>query len=173
VVVQRTYLLFSRLFVSRESQKGSSDTSTEDEVRQACDQYDAALNQLYNGDATLMMEVWSHSADVTALHPVAGRKLGWEQIRASWEQVAQLCSGGQAILRDPLIRVGTDLAYVVGTTEVHVTIAGEVISYESRVTRIFRREAGVWKCIHQHVDIAPALQAIINRLQAASGESSS
>ncbi len=147
--------------------------STEDEVRQACDQYDAALNHLLNGDAGLMMEIWSHSADVTALHPVAGRKLGWEQIRASWEQFAQLCSGGQVTLRDPLIRVGTDLAYVVGTNAVQVTVAGEAISYELRVTRIFRREAGVWKSIHQHADVVPALQAILGRLQAASVQTSS
>ncbi len=116
-----------------------------------------------------MIEVWSHSADVTALLPVAGRKLGWEQIRTSWEQFARLCSGGQVTLRDPLVRVGTDLAYMVSTNAVQVTVAGEAIAYELRVTRIFRREAGVWKCIHQHADVAPALQAIINRLQAASG----
>jgi ketosteroid isomerase-like protein len=147
--------------------------STEDEVRQACDQYDAALNHLLNGDTGLLMEVWSHSADVTALQPVAGRTLGWEQVRASWEQFAQLCSGGQITLRDPLIRVGTDLAYVVGTNAVQVTVAGEAISFEQRVTRIFRREAGVWKIIHQHADVVPALQAILDRLQATPGQPSS
>jgi hypothetical protein len=81
--------------------------STEDEVRQACDQYYAALNHMLNGDAELMMEVWSHSSDVTVMHPVAGLPVGWEQVRASWEQFAHLCSGGQVILRDPLFRVGT------------------------------------------------------------------
>ncbi len=166
-------IYFSRLFVSREPEKGTSYTSTEDEVRQACDQYDAALNHLLNGDAGLMMEIWSHSVDVTALHPVAGRKLGWEQVRPSWEQFAQLCSGGQVTLRDALIRVGTDLAYVVGTNAVQVTVAGEAISYEMRVTRIFRREARVWKIIHQHADVVPALQAILSRLQSSSGQTSS
>jgi ketosteroid isomerase-like protein len=115
--------------------------STEDEVRQACDQYYAALNRLLNGDAGPMMEIWSHSPDVTVLHPVAGVTVGWEQVRASWEQFAQLCSGGQVTLRDPLIRVGTDLAYVVGTNAAQATVAGETISFELRVTHIFRREA--------------------------------
>src|SRR2546430_15082029 len=103
--------------------------STENEVRQACDQYYTALNHLLNGDAELMMEVWSHSSDVTVMHPVAGLPVGWEQVRASWEQFAQLCSGGQVTLRDPLIRVGTDLAYVVGTNAVQATVAGETISF--------------------------------------------
>ena len=147
--------------------------STENEVRQACDQYYTALNHLLNGDAELMMEVWSHSSDVTVMHPVACLPVGWEQVRASWEQFAQLCSGGQVTLRDPLFRVGTDLAYVVGTNAVQATLAGETISFELRVTHIFRREAGVWKSIHQHADIVPAMQAILNRLQAASGQTSS
>ena len=147
--------------------------STENEVRQACDQYYTALNHLLNGDAELMMEVWSHSSDVTVMHPVAGLPVGWEQVRASWEQFAQLCSGGQVTLRDPLFRVGTDLAYVVGTNAVQATLAGETISFELRVTHIFRREAGAWKSIHQHADVAPALQAILDHLQTASGPTGS
>lgn len=147
--------------------------STEDEVRQACDQYYAALNHLLNGDAELMMEVWSHSSDVTVMHPVAGLPMGWEKVRTSWKQLAQLCSGGQVTLRDPLIRGGTDLAYVVGTNAAQATVAGETISFELRVTHIFRREAGGWKAVHQHVDVVPAMQAILDRLQASAGQTSS
>jgi ketosteroid isomerase-like protein len=62
---------------------------------------------------------------------------------------------------------------VVGTNAAQATLAGETISFELRVTHIFRREAGVWKSIHQHADIVPAMQAILNRLQTASGQPSS
>lgn len=147
--------------------------STEDEVRQACDQYYVALNRVANGDAGPMMEIWSHSPDVTVLHPLAGVTVGWEQVRASWEQFAQQSSGGQITLRDPLIRVGTDLAYVVGTNASQATVTGETISFELRATHIFRREAGGWKAVHQHVEIAPAMQAIRDRLQASAGPTSS
>jgi ketosteroid isomerase-like protein len=147
--------------------------STEDEVRQASDQFYAALNRLLNGDAALMMEVWSHSPDVTVLHPVAGVTVGWEQVRASWEQFAHLCSGGQVTIRDPLIRVGTELAYVVATNAAQATVAGETISFELRATHIFRGEAGGWKVVHQHVDLLPAMQAILDRLQASAGQISS
>ncbi len=147
--------------------------STEDEVRQASDQYYAALNHLLNGDAGLMTEVWSHSSDVTVMHPVVGLVVGWEQVRASWEQFAQLCSGGQVTLRDPLLRVRGDLAYEVGTESVQVTVAGETISFRPRVTHIYHREAGGWKIVHQHTDVEPAMQAILDRLQASAGQTSS
>jgi ketosteroid isomerase-like protein len=130
--------------------EGTSRMSTEEEVRQVSDQYIAALNRMLNSDAGPMMEIWSHSPDVTVLHPVAGVTVGWEQVRASWKQFAQLCSGGQVTLRDPLIRVGTDLAYVVGTNAAQATVAGETISFELRVTHIFRREAGGWKAVHRY-----------------------
>ncbi len=146
--------------------------STEDEVRQASDQYYAALNHLLNGDAGLMTEVWSHSSDVTVMHPVVGLVVGWEQVRASWEQFAQLCSGGQVTLRDPLLRVSGDLAYEVGTESVQVTVAGETISFRPRVTHIYHREAGGWKIVHQHTDVEPAMQAILDRLQASAGQTS-
>ena len=146
--------------------------STEDEVRQASDQFYAALNRMLNGDAGPVMEIWSHSSDVTTMHPVGGREVGWEQVRASWEQFAQLCSGGQGTLRDPLIRVVGDLAYEVGTESGEGTIAGQSFSFEHRVTNVYRREAGGWKIVHHHTDIAPALQEILSRLQPPPGQAS-
>ncbi len=69
--------------------------SAEDEVRQASEQYYAALTGLLNGDAGPLMQIWSHSPDVTALNPYGGREVGWEQVRVPWEQTAAICSGGQ------------------------------------------------------------------------------
>jgi ketosteroid isomerase-like protein len=147
--------------------------STENEVRQASAQFYAALNCLMNGNAGPMMEIWSHSPDTTAMQPIGGQDISWEQIRASWEQAAGLFSSGHVTKGDSLIRVGTDLAYEVGIDAVQATVAGETTSFELRFTYIFRREAGGWKLVHQHADIVPAMQAILNRVQAASGQSSS
>ena len=73
--------------------------ATEDEVRQVSNQFYAALNRMANGDASPMMEVWSHSSDVTTMHPIGGREVGWEQVRVPWEQVAAMSGGGQVTLR--------------------------------------------------------------------------
>ena len=99
---------------------------TEDEVCQVSDQFKAALNHMLNGDAGPMMEVWSHNSDVTTLHPVEGRQIGWEQVRGSFEQFAHLCSSGQIATRDSLIRVGTEAgegtlaAYLIKTSDTSV-----------------------------------------------------
>jgi len=48
--------------------------AAEDEVRQASDQVYAALNRMANGDAGPMMEVWSHTSDVSTMPPIGGRE---------------------------------------------------------------------------------------------------
>jgi ketosteroid isomerase-like protein len=98
--------------------------SAEEEVRQASEQFYAALNRFLNGDTEPMMEVWSHGSDVTAMHPVPGRQVDWEEVRAAWEQIASLNSGGQVPVPDLLVRAGSDLAYTIGTERVEVTLAG-------------------------------------------------
>lgn len=140
--------------------------STQDEVRQVSEQFYTALNRMANGDAGPMMEVWSHSSDVTTMHPLGGREVGWEQVRVPWEQVAAIASGGQVTLRDQLILVVGDAAYEVGIETGEITLAGQHASFEERVTNIYRLEAGAWKIVHHHSDVQPALQAILQRLQA-------
>src|SRR5215212_6394758 len=64
--------------------------AAEDEVRQASEQFYAALNRTLNGDPGPMEEIWSHGSDVSAMHPSGGRMVGWEEVRASWEQAQPL-----------------------------------------------------------------------------------
>ena len=101
--------------------------STEDEIRKASDQFYAALNRMANGDAGPMVDVWSHSADVTAMHPIGGREAGWDAVRGSWEQVAQITSDGQVTLSDQLIHVLGDMAYELGTEHVTMKLAGHPV----------------------------------------------
>jgi ketosteroid isomerase-like protein len=143
--------------------------AAEDEVRQASDRFYAALNRMLNGDAGPLSEVWSHESDVTTLHPIGGRQVGWEQVRPIWEQVAHICSGGQVRLDDQLLRTGGDLAYEVGTERGQATMAGQTITVDQRVTNVYRREAGGWKVVHHHTDISPQMQELASRLQAQAG----
>ena len=141
--------------------------SAEDEVRDASSKFYAALNRMANGDAGPLAGVWSHSAEVTTMHPIGGREVGWDQVRKSWEQVAQLSSGGQVELADQAIRVAGDLAYELGVERGRLTLAGQEVTIDHRVTNIYRREAGAWKVVHHHADIAPAMLDVLNQLKAA------
>jgi ketosteroid isomerase-like protein len=141
--------------------------STEDEVRNASAQFYAALNRMLDGDTAPLADIWSHSTAVTTMHPIGGRQAGWDEVRGSFEQVAQLASGGRAELRDQSIQVAGDVAYEVGVEQGQAKVAGEQFAIEQRVTNIYRREAGEWKIVHHHTDVSPAMLDILSRLQAA------
>ena len=140
--------------------------SAEDEVRDASNKFYAALNRMANGDAGPLAAIWSHAATVTTMHPIGGREAGWDQVRNSWEQVAQLSSGGQVKLDDQVIQIAGDAAYELGVERGQMTLAGQQVTIDHRVTNIYRREAGAWKIVHHHTDVAPAMVDIVNRLQA-------
>ena len=139
--------------------------STEDDVRKASKQFYARLNRMVNGDADPLKDIWSHSAAVTAMHPIGGRQVGWDAVRASFEKVAQLASGGKVELKDQLIRVVGDAAFEAGVEYGQLKLAGQPVTIEHRVTNIYQRETGAWKIIHHHTDTSPEMQDVLSQLQ--------
>ncbi|HEX9879665.1 MAG TPA: nuclear transport factor 2 family protein [Candidatus Binatia bacterium] len=139
---------------------------SENEVRKASKQFYAALNRMVNGDAGPLENIWSHSAAVTTMHPIGGREVGWDKVRASWEQVAKLASQGQVKLDNQTIQVAGDTAYELGVEHGQFKLAGQPVKIEQRVTNIYRREAAGWKVVHHHTDASPAMQDLLKRLQA-------
>ena len=140
--------------------------STEIEVRKASEQNYAAMNRMLNGDAAPLADIWSHSTAVSTMHPIGSRQVGWEQVRESFEQVAQIASNGQVKLRDQIVHVAGDVAYELGVEHGQVKIAGQQVTIEHRVTNIYRREAEGWKIVHHHTDLSPALLDVLSRMNA-------
>jgi ketosteroid isomerase-like protein len=129
--------------------------AAQDEVSQASEQFYAALNSMLNGDPGPMMEVWSHGSDASAMHPFGGRSLGWEEVRAGWEQAAQAFSGGQVTLDEmAVVPISEDAAYTLGTEHGQASIGEETVGIDWRVTNIYRREADEWKIVHHHTDFS-------------------
>jgi hypothetical protein len=110
--------------------------AAEDEVRQASEQFYAALNSVLDGgDSGPMEEIWSRGSDVSAMHPFGGRVLGWEEVRASWEQAAQAFSGGQVASDEMVVfPITEDAAYTLGTEHGQARIGDETVGIEWRVT---------------------------------------
>ena len=143
----------------------------EDEIRQASERFYAALTRALNGDLGPMMEVWSHGSDAATMHPLGGRELGWEEVRAGWEQAAQAFSEGQVSLDDlVVVPVTEDAAYTLGTEYGQAKVGDEPVRIDWRATNVYRREAGEWKMVHHHADVSPELVEVIARLQGQQGQ---
>src|SRR5215203_4201154 len=134
----------------------------EDEIRQASEQFYAALNRMINGDPEPMMEVWSHGSDVATMHPLGGRETGWREVRASWEQVAQEFSDGQVSIEGlVVVPLSDDVAYTLGTEQGQAKLGDERVGIDWRVTNIYRREGGEWKMVHHHADVSPEVVEVL------------
>ena len=136
--------------------------AVEDEVRQASKQFYEALNSTINGDPQPMMEIWSHGSDASAMHPFGSRSLGWEEVRAGWEQAAQAFSGGQVALDEMVVfAISEDAAYTLGTEHGQASVGDQTVGIDWRVTNIYRREAEGWKIVHHHTDVSPELVEVL------------
>jgi ketosteroid isomerase-like protein len=138
---------------------------TEGDVRAASDRFYDALDRMANGDAGPMMEVWSHRDDVTTMHPLGGREVGWEAVREPWETVASMADSGEITRTDQLIRVLGDAAYEVVTEKASMTLAGQSLDAAYRATNVYRLEDGEWKIVHHHADIDPTFIEILQKLE--------
>lgn len=138
--------------------------SAEREVREASDRFYRALSRMADGDASGMSDVWSHSEEVTAMHPIGFRETGWDAVRSSFEKVAAMADHGQVDLSERQVRILGDVAYETGVERGTLTLAGQDVELEHRVTNIYRREGGLWKLIHHHLDASAAMQDVVSRL---------
>jgi ketosteroid isomerase-like protein len=141
--------------------------STEDEVRNASNQFYAALNKMVNGSSQSLSDIWSHSPAVTTMHPIGGREVGWKDVWATWDQTAKVASNGQVKLQDQIIRVAGDMAYEIGIENADFRIAGQKVTDQVRVTNIYQKESGTWKIVHHHSDLSLAMVEILHKLQKA------
>lgn len=127
-----------------------------EDVRQASDRFYAALNQGMMGDTSEMVAICSHADDVSTMHPLGGRQIGWPEVRSSWEMASHAISSGFVEVRDLQITLlGDDAAFTTGTEHAAATIGGTPVTFSGRCTNVYRREDGVWKIAHHHVDFMP------------------
>src|SRR6185437_10650787 len=123
--------------------EGGCIMALEDEIRKASDNFYAALNQLLKGNPSPMNEIWRHGGDVSTMHPIGGREVGWDQVRATWEHTAQALAGtdlSEVMVSDlVVIPVGSDVAYTLGTEQIRGNVGGQSLSIGSRATNVYRR----------------------------------
>jgi ketosteroid isomerase-like protein len=103
------------------------------------------------------------------MHPIGGQEVGWDAVRGSFEQVAQVITDGQVELKDQLIQATGDMAaYEVGRESGQFKLAGSQVTVDHRVTNIYQREGGAWKIVHHHADPSPAMLEVLSKLHSPS-----
>ena len=139
--------------------------STVDEVREASKKFYAALNRMANGESNTLAVAWAQNGNVTAMHPIGGREVGWDAVKGSFNQVAGVASDSKIELEDQLIQDLGDVAYELGTESAQFKIAGHPVKGEMRVTNIYKKEGGSWKVVHHHTDLSPSMIDVLKKLQ--------
>ena len=139
-----------------------------DQIRKVSEQFYAGLTRMASGERDAFADVWAHSATVTTMHPTGGQQVGWEAVEESFNQVSEIASDGKIALNDQCIEVLGDMAYELGIEQGQFKLGGHPVSFEHRVTNIYRREDGEWKMVHHHADTSPAMQDVLGRLEAPS-----
>ncbi len=120
----------------------------------AADAESAFYDALERADLEAMMEVWAEDEDVVCVHPGGPRIVGYEPVRASWQQIF---SGGPAmrayVTREVKIS-GTIFA-------VHSVHENFMVEGEARPrgpvasTNVYLRTAAGWRMIAHHASPAP------------------
>ena len=139
--------------------------SAKEEVLKASQQFYSALNRMLKGDVGPLANAWAHTPNVSTMHPIGGKEIGWEKVADSFKGVGGIAGGGEVALMDQRIEVDGNMAYEIGTEKGHGTFNGQKVAIEHRVTNVYRKEAGAWKMVHHHTDISPAMVEIVKGLQ--------
>jgi ketosteroid isomerase-like protein len=119
------------------------------------------------GDAAPMAEAWARTDDVSALHPIGGRDLGYDAVIASFSKVAEIAGGGQIRIEDQMLMLTDELAVETGVETGTLVIAGRSAAIHHRVTNVYRRANGEWKLVHHHADTSEAMSDIVKDLATA------
>ena len=113
-----------------------------------------AERALCRGDAEPRWHTWSHKDPVTLFGAVeVPLRQGWDEVSGLFKELAASFSRLDAYEFE-LVAAGAsgDLAYMVGFEHKTAVINGQLKTYTLRVTRVYRREDGVWLTVHRHGD---------------------
>ncbi len=113
-----------------------------------------ANEELLQGRAGPLKELFSHRDDVSVLGGFGGHEIGWAAIGPRLDWVAESFAGGHFEYEHLVSAVGADMGLVVQLErgEVRYRGGGAPARLELRVTMVFRREDGAWRLVSRHAD---------------------
>jgi len=141
-----------------ETDQAAAQTQTTDEqaVRAAVDQWIVVLNAMLNGDPVPFAALYSHADDAMYMGAEGTYRIGWDAIYADWTAQAAASTGGTVEAINVHIVVVGDMAMAahITTGPVRQPDGTESQNYV-RETSVLRRENGQWLMIGHHADGIP------------------
>ncbi len=101
-------------------------------------------------DLAAMDRVWAHGAYVKCVHPGWPLLVGWDAVRASWEQIFASTAEMRFTVADVRVASVGNLAWVTCTENILSEVRGRVGVTTVLATNVFERVDGRWRLVHHH-----------------------
>lgn len=137
---------------TRPSSEDSENMTEQRAVATAAENFYAALNAMFTGNAQQIKDLWSHADDVTYMGPNGLYLVGWEKIEQEWNSQAASKLGGHVTPQKIHFVVGTDIAVYTCIESGENIVNGEKEIVQIRASTVFRKENGTWKIIGHQTD---------------------
>jgi uncharacterized protein (TIGR02246 family) len=104
-------------------------------------------------DVDLMEEVWATDGSAVCVHPNWNRLAGWENIRASWEQIFRNTSFMRVDVSEVSVEVQGNVAWVTCLEAITTTVNDEMRRAQAYATNIFVFEDDRWMMVLHHASL--------------------
>ena len=104
-------------------------------------------------DVDLMEEVWATDASAICVQPNWNRLAGWENIRASWEQIFRNTTFMRVDVSEVSVEVQGNVAWVTCLTDISTTVNEEMRRAQAIATNIFVFEDDRWLMVLHHASL--------------------
>jgi uncharacterized protein (TIGR02246 family) len=119
----------------------------------------AAFYQAFEAkDLEAMMSTWAEDEEIICVHPGGGRMVGYDAVRAGWEQIfageSRLSFQLQEVITIETVGLATQSAVEQITLGKDGTAQGTAIA-----TNVFMRTPSGWRLVMHHASPAPAVKS--------------
>jgi ketosteroid isomerase-like protein len=121
-------------------------------LREANERFYRALEAL---DLARMDGVWHHGPDVRCVHPGWDALVGWDAVRASFDQIFASTGWIRVTATDISVQVIGDVGLVTCSENITATQDDDVGVAVAQATNVFRRTREGWRMILHHASPAP------------------
>jgi uncharacterized protein (TIGR02246 family) len=104
-------------------------------------------------DLDLMDEVWATDASAICVHPGWTRLAGWENIRASWEQIFRNTTFMRIDVSEVSVEVQGTVAWVTCLENATTAVGDQMRRAQAYATNIFVFEDDRWLLVLHHASI--------------------